>query len=86
MYSCDYGIKDERLTFYKHQNILFNLQKTNGNTYPTHGLGPLAHLLGIHRGDRMTHLVSMSSNQYGLTKYVKENFVPENKWNGNFAK
>ena len=31
----------------------------------------------------MTHLVSMSSNQYGLTKYSEENFAPENKWNGN---
>ena len=70
-------------TYYWNHWRLKNLQKTNGNTYPTHGLGPLAHLLGIHRGDRMTHLVSMSSNQYGLTKYVKENFVPENKWNGN---
>ena len=31
----------------------------------------------------MTHLVSMSSNQYGLTKYAKENFESENNWNGN---
>tara|TARA_B110000285_G_C15140143_1_gene630164 strand:+ start:978 stop:2408 length:1431 start_codon:yes stop_codon:yes gene_type:complete len=70
-------------TYYWNQWRLKNLQKTNGNTYPTHGLGPLAHLLGIHRGDKMTHLVSMSSNQYGLTKYAKENFESENNWNGN---
>ena len=56
---------------------LRNLQKTDGNTYPTHGLGPLAHLLNIHRGDRMTHLVSMSSSQFGLSKYSHEK-LPEN--------
>ena len=26
--------------------------KRNGNLYPTHGLGPVAHYLGVHRGDR----------------------------------
>lgn len=70
-------------TYYWNHWRLKNLQKTNGNTYPTHGLGPLAHLLDIHRGDKMTYLVSMSSNQYGLTKYSEENFAPENKWNKN---
>lgn len=32
-----------------------------GNPYPTHGLGPIAWLLGLHRGDRMDYLVSMTS-------------------------
>ena len=27
-------------------------QEENGNLYPTHGLGPVAHILNIHRGDR----------------------------------
>ena len=27
--------------------------KRNGNLYPTHGLGPVAHYLGINSGDRM---------------------------------
>ena len=70
-------------TYYWDHWRLKNLQKTNGNTYPTHGLGPLAHLLRIHRGDRMTHLVSMSSDQYGLSKYAEENLTNEEKWNGN---
>lgn len=30
-----------------------------GNPYPTHGLGPIAQLLNIHRGDRLKYLVSM---------------------------
>src|SRR5690606_36281076 len=36
----------------------------NGNLYPTHGLGPIAQCLNINRGDRMDHLVSMSSNDF----------------------
>ena len=38
----------------------------DGNLYPTHGLGPVAQYLGINRGDRFAHLVSMSSPQRGL--------------------
>ena len=39
----------------------------NGSLYPTHGLGPIAQILDIHRGDKMNYLVSMSTNQFGLT-------------------
>jgi hypothetical protein len=46
----------------------------NGNLYPTHGLGPVCHVLNIHRGDRMEYLVSISSKQFGLTEYAKEKF------------
>ena len=35
------------------------------NFYPTHGLGPVALALGIHRGDRMKSLVSVSSRTIG---------------------
>lgn len=35
----------------------------NGNPYPTHGLGPVALAMGIHRGDRMKSLVSLSSKR-----------------------
>lgn len=33
----------------------------NGNPYPTHGLGPVALAMNIHRGDRMKSIVSISS-------------------------
>lgn len=33
-----------------------------GNAYPTHGIGPLAHLLDIHHGDRFTELYAISSD------------------------
>ena len=37
----------------------------NGNPYPTHGLGPIALAMGIHRGDRMKSVVSVSSRRVG---------------------
>lgn len=45
-----------------------------GNPYPTHGLGPIAQVLNIHRNDRMTHLVSMSTAQASLTAYAEGKF------------
>jgi len=45
-----------------------------GNPYPTHGLGPICQVLNIHRGDKMNTLVSMSSNQFGMTEYAKQKY------------
>jgi predicted dehydrogenase len=53
---------------------LNHLAKRNANLYPTHGFGPICHIMNIHRGDRMTHLVSMSSKQAGMTAYAREKF------------
>lgn len=44
----------------------------NGDLYPTHGLGPIATFLDIERGNRLTHLTSMSSKARGLHKYIVE--------------
>jgi hypothetical protein len=33
----------------------------HGDVYPTHGIGPLCQALGIHRGDKLSYLVSMDS-------------------------
>lgn len=43
--------------------------RLNGNLYTTHGLGPACRYLGIHRGDTLTSLVSMSSPEAGLSEY-----------------
>jgi Oxidoreductase family, NAD-binding Rossmann fold len=43
----------------------------NGNLYPTHGLGPVAHYMDIHRGDRFDYMVSVSSKEASLSEYVK---------------
>jgi hypothetical protein len=53
----------------------------NGNLYPTHGLGPVANYMGVQRGDRFGHLVSMSSPQRGLDKYRKDHLKPDDpRW------
>lgn len=43
----------------------------NGNLYPTHGLGPVAQCLNINRGDKMSHLVSMSSNDFMMGEIAR---------------
>ncbi len=53
----------------------------NGNFYPTHGLGPVAWYLDIHKGDRFDYLVSMSTPEYGLSEW-RAAHVPDDspKW------
>ncbi|HOX81611.1 MAG TPA: Gfo/Idh/MocA family oxidoreductase [Chryseolinea sp.] len=42
----------------------------NGDLYPTHGIGPVAMMANINRGNRFTELVSYSSKARGLHDYV----------------
>ncbi len=51
--------------------------RRNGNLYPTHGLGPVSQCMEINRGDRFTHLVSMSSKSAGLNLYAAAKFGAE---------
>lgn len=44
----------------------------NGNLYPTHGLGPVAQLMNINRGDKMDYLISMSSNDFIMEPMANE--------------
>ena len=50
--------------------------RRNGNLYPTHGLGPVAWYLGINHGDRFDYMVSMSTPEFGLTKW-REDHIPK---------
>ncbi|RAV17796.1 Gfo/Idh/MocA family protein [Paenibacillus contaminans] len=43
--------------------------KRNGDTYPTHGLGPVAKYLGINRGNRFVTLASIASKSRGLREW-----------------
>ena len=45
-----------------------------GNLYPTHGLGPVAQIMGINRSDKFDYLSSMSTNQVGMSLYAEEKF------------
>ena len=42
----------------------------NGDLYPTHGIGPIAHYININRGNRFTTLSSYASKARGLHQYV----------------
>lgn len=44
----------------------------NGELYPTHGLGPVAVMMDINKGNRLTKLSSVSSKVRGLHKYIVE--------------
>ena len=53
--------------------------KRDGNLYPTHPIGPIAQYLNINRGDRFTHLVSMSSRARGMNDWIEERFGPDHE-------
>lgn len=53
---------------------LEHLKKKDANLYPTHGFGPIAHAMSLHRGDKMNYLVSVSSNQFGMTKFAEQKY------------
>jgi len=44
----------------------------NGELYPTHGLGPIAVMMDINRGNRLTRLSSVASKARGAHKYIAE--------------
>jgi len=48
--------------------------KSNGDLYPTHGLGPIAQCLDINRGNYFDYLVSFRTKTRGLHKYAVEQF------------
>jgi predicted dehydrogenase len=42
----------------------------DGDLYPTHGIGPIAMMIDINRGNKFTELVSFSSKARGLHEHV----------------
>ena len=42
----------------------------NGDIYPTHGLGPVAHWFDINRGNKFNFLTSMATKAKGLHKHI----------------
>jgi predicted dehydrogenase len=43
-----------------------------GNLYPTHGLGPIAQVMDINRGDRLDYMVSMESLDFNFGPMARE--------------
>lgn len=58
--------KDDKLGW----RMRYNMQN-RGDVYATHGLGPVAQALDIHRGDRMTTLVAMDTKAVHGPEYVE---------------
>jgi hypothetical protein len=46
--------------------------KRNGELYPTHGLGPIAMMTDINRGNRLLSLNSIATKSRGLHKYIAD--------------
>ncbi|GHB82012.1 alpha-N-acetylgalactosaminidase [Persicitalea jodogahamensis] len=44
----------------------------NGDIYPTHGLGPVAHWFDINRGNKFNYLTSTATKSRNLHKYIVE--------------
>lgn len=44
----------------------------NGELYPTHGLGPVAVMMDVNRGNRLTRLSSIASKARGAHKHILE--------------
>ena len=65
------GLTDN--TYYKDYGFEF-FKRHTGNSYPTHGLGPIAQYMGINRGDRFERVVSLSSGEFSLTPFIREKF------------
>ena len=79
---CEAGYQhDVRFVkFDKKGNLLWRGKHSvtrNGNLYPTHPIGPIAWWLDINRGNRFTHLVSMSSQSAGLNHEITRKFGPD---------
>lgn len=51
--------------------LRYNMEN-RGDVYATHGLGPVAQVLDIHRGDRMTTLVAMDTKAVHGPEVVKQ--------------
>ncbi len=49
----------------------------NGDLYPTHGIGPIAHYININRGNRFINLSSFSSKARGLHEHIVKKCGPE---------
>jgi predicted dehydrogenase len=44
----------------------------NGELYPTHGLGPVAAMLNVNRGNRLTTISSFATKSRSLKNYIKK--------------
>ena len=59
-----------------HWRLKYNMEN-RGDLYATHGLGPVAQCMNIHRGDRFTTLVAMDTESFVGRELVQEKMGEE---------
>lgn len=60
--------------------------RRDANLYPTHGLGPVANVMDINRGDQFAYLVSMSTPPRGLQDWREAHVPPgDPKWDERYV-
>lgn len=66
-----HNLEDYWGEYYNNWRLEYN-NEHRGDVYPTHGIGPVTQALNIHRGDRMTHLVSMDTKSFNGKKMAQK--------------
>lgn len=62
----DKGISESK---WRTQHSLYR----NGDVYPTHGVGPVATMCNVNRGNRFVSMTAHATKAIGLNKYIIEN-------------
>jgi predicted dehydrogenase len=60
--------------FYEEEWRIRHSIARDADLYPTHGFGPVTQWMDINRGNRLDHLVSMSSQSRGLNLYAEAKY------------
>lgn len=67
----EHDLSDDIANFDKGERSIHNLRRC-GDLYPTHGLGPMAKILGINRGNRFVSLASFGTKCRGFKNAAKK--------------
>ncbi len=70
---CEFGEKGWTEAKWRTQHSIHR----NGDVYPTHGIGPIAHYINVNRGNRMLNLTSHASKARGLHQHILNKCGPE---------
>ncbi len=70
---CEFGDKAWTEARWRTHHSIYR----NGDLYPTHGIGPVAHYININRGNRFVNLSSFSSKARGLHDHILKKCGPE---------
>jgi hypothetical protein len=70
---CEFGDKGWTEARWRTHHSVYR----NGDLYPTHGIGPIAHYININRGNRFVNLCSFSSKARGLHNHIVKKCGPD---------